>query len=285
MHYYLVEERAWRGVPDVELNPYFSAEIPATPPRASELLYVSRSDVGRVRAGNEDSLRFDPEIGLMVLADGMGGCNAGEIASAVAVDSVLSEFRQMPLGLAGDEETTPGLSEGAMRLCTAIAKANRDIHQLGLARKDWTGMGTTVVAALFFNQRVVIASVGDSRAYRLRQGHFEQLTVDHTVVQEQLEYGLITPEQARLAGGRGLLTRALGAEIGVEVDVQEQPLLPGDLYLLCSDGLFDMLDEAEIHGLIEQARGNMELAAEALIEAANNKGGYDNVSVILARTL
>lgn len=284
MQHALVEDRRRGGRPKVEPYPYFSAENDITPPRASDLVYVSRSDTGRVRAGNEDSLRCDPEVGLMVLADGMGGCNAGEIASAVAVDSVVSEFRQMPLGLSEDSGT-PGLNAGAMRLCTAIAKANRDIHQLGLARGEWAGMGTTIVSALFFGQRVVIASVGDSRVYRLRQGHFEQLTVDHTVVQEQLEFGLITPEQARLAGGRGLLTRALGADVGVEVDVQEQPVLPGDLYLLCSDGLFDMLDDAEIHALIEQSHGNLELTAEALIEAANHKGGYDNISVILARAI
>lgn len=284
MQYQEVESRNFRGGAYVEPVPYFSESMQAVPPRATDLAYVSRSDTGRVRAGNEDSLRCDPEIGLMVLADGMGGCNAGEIASAVAVDSVLSEFRQMPLSL--DEDSgTPGLSDGAMRLCTAIAKANRDIHQLGLARPEWAGMGTTVVAALFFGQRVVIASVGDSRVYRMRQGHFEQLTVDHTVVQEQLEFGLITPEQARLAGGRGLLTRALGAEIGVEVDVQEQPVLPGDLFLLCSDGLFDMLDDTEIQSLIDQSRGNLELMAEMLVEAANDKGGYDNISLILARAI
>lgn len=262
---------------------YFRPEPVASPPRATHLECVTRSDPGRVRSTNEDALEADPVLGLLVLADGMGGCNAGEIASALAVTAVLNEFRQMPLTLPDEEAQTHGLSLPAMRLCTAVAKANREIHQLSLSRADYAGMGTTFVATLFYGQRVTIASVGDSRVYRLRQGHFEQLTVDHTVVQEQVEYGLLTPEQARLAGGRGLLTRALGAEVGVEVDVQEQPVLPGDIFLLCSDGLFDMLDDAEIGYIVERSQSELNLAAERLVQAANEKGGYDNISLILVR--
>ena len=253
------------------------------PPRATQLAYAARSDTGRVRSSNEDSLEFDLETGLMVLADGMGGCNGGEIASAMAINIVSGEFRQLPLTLPSDEVASAGLSSAAMRLCTAIAKANREIYQHGLMQPQLSGMGTTLVAALFLGARVTIASIGDSRVYRLRQGHFEQLTVDHTVVQEQVEYGLITPEQARLAGSRGLITRALGVEAGVEVDVQEQPILPGDVFLLCSDGLFDMLDDTEIQFVIDHAGGDLETAAQHLIDAANHKGGYDNISVILAR--
>lgn len=252
------------------------------PSHAILLAHVARSDTGRVRTGNEDSLGFDVDTGLMLLADGMGGCNGGEIASAMAVNIVLSEFRQLPLMLPLNE-AAPELSSGTMRLCTAIAKANREIYQLSLAQSQLSGMGTTLVAALFLGTRVTLASVGDSRVYRLRQGHFEQLTVDHTVVQEQVEYGLITPEQARLAGSRGLITRALGVEAGVEVDVQEQLVLPGDVFLLCSDGLFDMLDDTEIRFVIDHADGDLEAAAQRLIDAANDKGGYDNISLILAR--
>ena len=244
--------------------------------------YAARSDTGRVRTSNEDRLGFDPDTGLMLLADGMGGCNGGEIASAMAVNIVVSEFRQLPLTLPPDE-AVPELSSGAMRLCTAIAKANREIYQLSLAQPRLSGMGTTLVGALVLDARVTMASIGDSRVYRLRQGHFEQLTVDHTVVQEQIEYGLITPEQARLAGSRGLITRALGVDAGVEVDVQEQPVLHGDVFLLCSDGLFDMLDDTEIRFVIDHADGDLEAAAQRLIDAANNKGGYDNISLILAR--
>lgn len=253
----------------------------SNPPRATQLVCAARSDVGRIRTSNEDSLDFDAETGLLVLADGMGGCNGGEIASAMAVNIVSSEFRQLALTL--PEESTPGLSQMAVRLCTAIAKANREIFQLGLLQSHLSGMGTTLITALFCGARVTIASIGDSRVYRLRQGHFEQLTVDHTVVQEQIEYGLITPEQARFAGNRGLITRALGVEAGVEVDVQEQPVLPGDVFLLCSDGLFDMLDDQEIQFVIDHAEGNLEAAAHQLIDTANYKGGYDNISLILAR--
>ena len=233
-------------------------EWPSLPPRATHLIYAARSDTGRVRTSNEDSLEFDPETGLLVLADGMGGCNGGEIASAMALNIVLNEFRQFPLTLPMDDAAASGLSHVSMRLCTAIAKANREIFQMSLMRAELFGMGTTLVAALFSGARVTIVSIGDSRVYRLRQGHFEQLTVDHTVLQEQLEYGLITPEQARLSGSRGLITRALGVQAGVEVDVQEQPVLPGDVFLLCSDGLFDMLDDTEIQYEIEQADGDLE---------------------------
>lgn len=252
-------------------------------PRQTPLKYAARSVTGRVRTSNEDCLEFDPETGLMVLADGMGGCNGGEVASAMAVNIVMNEFRQLPLGLLADETTPSGLSAIAMRLCTAIGKANREIFEYANNQPQLFGMGTTLVAALFYGTRVTIASIGDSRVYRCRQGYFEQLTVDHTVVQEQLEYGLITPEQARLAGSRGLITRALGVDFGVEVDMQEQPVLPGDMFLLCSDGLFDMMDDSEIQSAIEHADGDLEIAAQNLVDNANGKGGYDNISLILAR--
>ena len=254
-------------------------------PRASRLDYAIRSDTGRVRSSNEDSLEFDPDTGLLVLADGMGGCNGGEVASAMALNIVLNEFRQLPLTLPLEDGVMTGLSHASMRLCTAIAKANREIFQQSQIRDELLGMGTTLVAALFVGSRVTIVSIGDSRVYRLRQGHFEQLTVDHTVLQEQLECGLITAEQARLAGSRGLITRALGVQAGVEVDVQEQPVLMDDVFLLCSDGLFDMLDDTEIQSEIEHANGDLNSAAQHLVDMANDKGGYDNISLILARAV
>ena len=270
---------------DVEAVQTLAPEWRAFSPRATRLVYAARSDAGRVRTSNEDSLEFDPETGLLVLADGMGGCNGGEIASAMALNIVLNEFRQYPLTLPLDDGAGSGLSHASMRLCTAIAKANREIFQLSLLRNELAGMGTTLVAALFCGARVTIVSIGDSRVYRMRQGHFEQLTVDHTVLQEQLDCGMITPEQARLAGSRGLITRALGVQAGVEVDVQEQPVMPGDVFLLCSDGLFDMMDDTEIQFEIEHADGDLDSAAQHLIDAANHKGGYDNISLILARAV
>ena len=269
----------------MEATQTIAPEWHALTPRATRLVYAALSDTGRVRTSNEDSLEFDPETGLLVLADGMGGCNGGEIASAMALNIVLNEFRQFPLTLPVDDGSASGLSHASMRLCTAIAKANREIFQLSLMQAELSGMGTTLVAALFSGSRVTIVSIGDSRVYRLRQGHFEQLTVDHTVLQEQLECGLITPEQARLAGSRGLITRALGVQAGVEVDVQEQPVLLDDVFLLCSDGLFDMVDDTEIQYVIEHADEDLESAAQHLIDIANNKGGYDNISLILARAV
>ena len=143
------------------------------PPRATQVICAARSDVGRVRNSNEDSLDFDAETGLLVLADGMGGCNGGEIASAMAVNIVSSEFRQLALTLPHEESNTPGLSQGAVRLCTAIAKANREIFQLGLLQSHLSVMGTTLVTALFSGFCVTISSIGYLLVFLLLQGHFE----------------------------------------------------------------------------------------------------------------
>lgn len=239
------------------------------------------SDAGRLRANNEDSIEWDAEAGLFLVADGMGGCNAGEVASRLAVRMVLAEFRQLPLSLPPREGCSPVLSPPAMRLCTAILKANRAVFEAGLQQPEYAGMGTTLVALLLHGQRAIIASIGDSRVYRYRAGQLEQLTVDHTVLQEQIEFGLITPAQARLMGGRGLITRALGVEPGLEVDVQEQPLAAGDTFLLCTDGLFDMITDGEIAAILAASQGSVKTAALELVAAANAAGGYDNVSVIV----
>lgn len=241
------------------------------------------SDAGRVRANNEDALDWDADAGLFVVADGMGGCNGGEVASNLAVRVLLGEFRQMPLSLPRSDAGLAALSPAAMRLCSAILKANRAVYEASLQEAQLSGMGTTLVATLFQGQRAIIASIGDSRVYRCREGELEQLTVDHTVLQEQIDYGLITPEQAKYLDNRGLITRALGVERGVEVDVQEQALVPGDIYLLCSDGLFDMLDDREICTILRECGEDTQLAVRRLVEAANVAGGYDNVSVIAVR--
>jgi protein phosphatase len=254
-----------------------------TAPKALRLECAALTDAGRVRANNEDSLDWDSDVGLFVVADGMGGCNAGEVASSLAVRMLLGEFRQLPLTLPSQDGCTTALSPAAMRLCTAILKANRAVFEASLQEPKFAGMGTTLVATLFQGHRAIIASIGDSRVYRFRGTQLEQLTVDHTVLQEQIEFGLITPEQARLMGGRGLITRALGVEPGIEVDVQEQPLLPGDIYLLCTDGLFDMLDDTEIGAIIREHGEDVQAAVRNLVGAANDKGGYDNTSVIVAR--
>lgn len=251
--------------------------------RATHVECAALTDAGRVRANNEDALDWDTDAGLFLVADGMGGCNAGEVASRLAVRMVLAEFRQLPLSLPAQPGCAPVLSPPAMRLCTAILKANRAVFEASLQQPEYAGMGTTLVAVLFHGQRAIIASIGDSRVYRFRGGELTQLTVDHTVLQEQIEFGLITPEQARLMGGRGLITRALGVEPGLDVDVQEQPLVAGDLYLLCTDGLFDMIGDGEIAQILAQCQDNAQRAAQELVAAANAAGGYDNITVMLAR--
>jgi PPM family protein phosphatase len=255
----------------------------ATPP-VLRLDCAGLTDAGRIRPNNEDALDWDADAGLFVVADGMGGCNGGEVASSLAVRVLLGEFRQLPLTLPRSDAGLAALSPAAMRLCSAILKANRAVYEASLQDAQLAGMGTTLVATLFQGQRAIIASIGDSRVYRCRGGQLEQLTVDHTVLQEQIEYGLITPAQARYMGSRGLITRALGVERGVEVDVQEQTLLPGDLYLLCSDGLFDMLDDMEICAILcETEEEAPQRAVRKLVQAANGSGGYDNISVIAVR--
>lgn len=254
----------------------------AAAPRALRLECAALSDAGRVRTNNEDAVAWDQDTGLFVVADGMGGCNAGEVASSLAVRTVLAEFRQLPLNLPAEQRSSPVLSPPAMRLLSAILKANRAVYELSLQHAEYAGMGTTLVATLFYGQRAIIASIGDSRAYRYRAGELTQLTVDHTVLQESIEFGLITADEARAMGGRGLITRALGVEPGLEVDVQEQALAPDDLYLLCTDGLFDMLPDWEIARILASIQGDVERGVQALVAAANAAGGYDNVSVILA---
>lgn len=241
------------------------------------------TDPGRVRSNNEDALDWDADAGLFVVADGMGGCNGGEVASNLAVRVLLGEFRQLPLSLPRHDPGLAALSPSAMRLCSAILKANRAVYDASLQDAQLSGMGTTLVATLFQGQRAIIASIGDSRVYRWRAGQLEQLTVDHTVLQEQIEYGLITPEQARYLGSRGLITRALGVERGVEVDIQEQPLVSGDVYLLCSDGLFDMLEQHDISAILRESGDDVQHAVRRLVEDANMRGGYDNVSIIAVR--
>jgi serine/threonine protein phosphatase PrpC len=239
------------------------------------------SDIGRVRDANEDSIGYDLENRLVVLADGMGGCNAGEVASALAVNVILREFRQLPLGL-DDRENFFQVGPDAIRLCTAISKANGEIFQSGMDNPEYEGMGTTVVAVLVKPERAIIASIGDSRVYLLRNRRMEQLTVDHTLLQEHLDSGLISEAEAQHYAGGGLITRALGVDETVKIDVQEQPTAAGDTFLLCSDGLFDMLANEEIyHALMGEL--DLNFAAKRLVQLANEKGGYDNISVALIR--
>ena len=237
-----------------------------------------------VRAHNEDAIFVDG-AGLAILADGMGGYNAGEVASGIAVSVIKDGL--LPELLSGRDlskvDVHSGLTHAALLLQQQIAAANKGIYEAAQNRPECAGMGTTVVAAVFHGTRVSIAHIGDSRCYRLRGGRFEQLTRDHSLLQEQIDSGQITPDQARFSLNKNLVTRALGIEAIVPADVAEFRVEPNDIYLLCSDGLTDMVDTDVVHGVVDEQRDTLEAAAAQLIDLANQNGGRDNISVILAR--
>jgi serine/threonine protein phosphatase PrpC len=247
------------------------------------ILHEARSDVGKKRKGNEDSLVADPEQNLFVVADGMGGHAAGEVASRVAVDAIC-EFVALT---AGDEEITwpfgldDSISYDGNRLKTAIRHANRRVLEATRERSEYEGMATTVAAVLFDDDVANIAHVGDSRIYLWSEGALQQLTSDHSWVNEQIQSGVISAEQARNHPLRNVVTRALGGRAELLVDVQARRVRKGEVLLLCSDGLTTMITDAEIASILESSGSDMTRAAEALVEAANERGGEDNITVIL----
>ena len=251
---------------------------------SSTLDVANRSDPGMVRAHNEDAVFVDG-TGLAILADGMGGYNAGEVASGIAV-SVIKEGL-LPELISGRDlskvDVNTGLTHAALLLQQQITAANKGIYEAAQNRPECAGMGTTVVAAVFHGNRVSIAHIGDSRCYRLRGDRFEQLTRDHSLLQEQIDSGQITADQARFSLNKNLVTRALGIEAIVPADISEYRVEADDIYLLCSDGLTDMVDTDVVHGIIDEQRATLDVAAAQLIELANQNGGRDNISVILAR--
>ncbi|MFD1711430.1 Stp1/IreP family PP2C-type Ser/Thr phosphatase [Ottowia sp. GY511] len=240
--------------------------------------YSSLSDVGRQRANNEDAVLIDAEHGIVVLADGMGGYNAGEVASALAVDLIVRELRQW-LSVSGHRASARDVRR-AMEICVDLA--NRQIFEAAHTHAAYAGMGTTLVMAVLRGDTLLVGHVGDSRLYRWREGTLEQVTRDHSLLQEQLDIGLITPEEAEHSGNRNLVTRALGVEDTVLLDVRELTVVPGDTLLLCSDGLNDMLSDAEIADIVG-AGLTLDACATRLVGEANERGGRDNVSVALIR--
>ncbi|MEJ2760174.1 MAG: Stp1/IreP family PP2C-type Ser/Thr phosphatase [Gammaproteobacteria bacterium] len=252
---------------------------------ANKLDIVNLSDVGRRRPHNEDSTLTDARLGLMVLADGMGGYKAGEVASAIAVTSIHEGVRGRLKALrhGGQPVGANGQTPQLQAVKEAIIYSNSEIYRKAQRDPQCHGMGTTIIAALFHDNSVTIAHVGDSRAYRLRRNEFRQITKDHSLIQELIDRGLYTPEEAALTTPRNLVTRALGIEPEVKVDIMEEQASPGDIYLLCSDGLNDMVDDEEIHLTLSKYSANLVQAAEELVRLANAKGGRDNTSVILIR--
>lgn len=264
--------RAWITTAGVDVNIQDALEM------------VSQSDPGMVRSHNEDSVAFDAAAGLVVLADGMGGYNAGEVASGIAVSVVSSEIRHHLQSMKPEEQDPfSGEDVGVVLLRDNVQKANASIFHAAESQPQYSGMGTTVVAALFYDDRVAVAHVGDSRMYRLRGEVFETITKDHSLLQEQLDSGMISKEDARTSKNKNLVTRAVGIDAEVEAEVHVHEVNVGDVYLLCSDGLNDMVVDEEIGSTLQMLKANLPLAATELVQMANDNGGRDNVSVILVK--
>ncbi|WP_348755820.1 Stp1/IreP family PP2C-type Ser/Thr phosphatase [uncultured Aquincola sp.] len=240
--------------------------------------FFSAIDTGRARSNNEDAVALDERAALAVLADGMGGYNAGEVASGM-----LTTFIQAELGRWLHEASAQASDADvrrAMDIC--VDNANRAIFNAANANPQYAGMGTTLVLSVFREQRLLLGHVGDSRAYRLRAGRLAQLTRDHSLLQEQLDAGLITPEQAAYSANKNLVTRAVGVEDTVLLETHLHATEPGDLYLMCSDGLSDMVPDARIAQVL-LSHESLPAAGRGLIDAANEAGGKDNIAVILVR--
>jgi serine/threonine protein phosphatase PrpC len=232
---------------------------------------------GRVRGENEDCIVTRSELGLAVLADGMGGHQAGEVASRMAVDLITQHLAQPSMVAARKAlDRSPDIAE-------AIHKANAAIYEAAQARPDYKGMGSTVVVVIFSGDKLCVGHVGDSRLYRLRAGAIEQITKDHSVVQELVNRGLFTPEEARQSLAKNLVTRALGVDPTIEAETAAANVQPEDLYLLCSDGLTDVVSDEQITEILRRDGRDLNAAARLLIERANEQGGPDNISVILVR--
>ncbi|MBA3505579.1 MAG: Stp1/IreP family PP2C-type Ser/Thr phosphatase [Betaproteobacteria bacterium] len=246
---------------------------------------ASLSHPGMVRVHNEDSVFVDGEAGIAILADGMGGYSAGEVASGIAVTVVASGM--LPELQSGRElskvDVQSGLTHGAQLLQQQIAAANKGIYEAAQARPECAGMGTTIVATVFCGNRVSIGHIGDSRCYRLRGEKFEQLTRDHSLLQEQLDSGALTADQAKFSLNKNLVTRALGIEAIVPADIAEYRMEANDIYLLCSDGLTDMVEPDVIQSIVDEKRSELAVAVADLVDIANQNGGRDNISVVLVR--
>jgi len=250
-----------------------------------KITYQAITDVGRKRKGNEDSLFVNPVQNLFVVADGMGGHAAGEIASKVAVDAI-NEF---VLLTGGDEEITwpfgldENMSYDGNRLKTAIRYANRKVLEATKEKSEYEGMATTVAAVLVDGDVANIGHVGDSRIYLFSEGQFSQLTSDHSWINEQIQSGVISADQARSHPLRNVVTRALGGKPDLVVDIQTRRMKAGDVLLICSDGLTGMVPDEDIARILDDANGDVEKGATELVAEANARGGEDNITVVLLK--
>ncbi|MDW5264901.1 MULTISPECIES: PP2C family serine/threonine-protein phosphatase [Acidobacteriaceae] len=256
---------------------------------ANQLIHAMLSHRGLVRRGNEDACATCEETGAFVVCDGMGGAAAGEVASHLAAETFLSHLR-LPTGNGNGNGNGSHAVSPQERLCTAVFAANQAVYQHSRQSSKFSGMGTTLVALLApvadIAASIWLAHVGDSRCYRLRYGHLQQLTHDHSLVEEQLRAGQITPAQAAISPMRNLITRAIGSRPGIEPEIQRHHLQPRDLYLLASDGLTHDVSDIEIESILAAipspvTRAALNQACEVLIAAANHNGGHDNTTVLL----
>lgn len=244
------------------------------------------SDVGVKRDHNEDNFFVDNDRMLYLVADGVGGRNAGEVASKMAVELINDYFRKS----ASDDQPFIGVydesvSPEANRLASAVRLANQVVYESSRSNPALSGMGSTVVAVTLSGKKVCIAHVGDSRGYIIHEGEMFQLTDDHSLVEEQLRQGLISEKEARESNIKNVITRALGAAEDVNVDIDEQPVAPGDIILACSDGLSNMVSDEIILNVVNASKGNLDQACRELIRLANENGGKDNITVVLIKVL
>jgi len=240
--------------------------------------FFARTDRGRVRSNNEDAVAIDRDAQLAILADGMGGYNAGEVASGMATTFIRTEMARW-LAQAG---STPQATDVRRALEICVENANHAILGASLSNPQYAGMGTTLVAGIFPGSRLILGHIGDSRCYRLRGGVLQQITRDHSWLQEQVDAGILTPHQAAISSNRNLVTRALGVEPNVLMEVNEFQVAPHDLFLMCSDGLTDMVSDADLAEMVRAALP-LEEKTTLLIDTANAHGGRDNVSVLLVQ--
>jgi protein phosphatase len=247
--------------------------------RSLTMRSYGRSDVGRRRASNQDAFLCDDELGLWVVADGMGGHAAGEVASSESVDTIVGMVRRGLGTLQLDGEPSEEKARAACRLLeSAVQAATYLLFAMAELDRGKAGMGTTISAMMRFGESLALAQVGDSRIYRVRGDEALQLTEDHTLIAWQIKQGLITPEEARVSRQRNVITRAVGSRDYVQVDMSVWDLTPGDVYLLCSDGLHGYLKLEEIP---EMLRGGHAAAADGFIDLANGRGGKDNITAVV----
>ena len=254
-----------------------------------KLEFVCQTDVGQVRDHNEDYISYDAALGFSVLADGMGVLNAGEVASSMAVHLLMDDLTTLKSGKSTLETELDSDALDVPLSCRMIRhlveRANSAVFHVSQTQPQCQGMGTTFVVGMYEDNHLIVGHIGDSRVYRYRGSNLEQITRDHSYVQELIDKGLFTKEQARASDKKNVVTRALGVGPMVEVEVHEYPVKVGDIYLMCSDGLTDLVTDEDIETIFRASRGNMNEIAGHLVNLANASGGKDNISVMLTKVV